>query len=354
MLNLADRVLVVAPHPDDESLGAGGLLQAVTAAGAAARVVFATSGERNPWAQRATEYRLWLDRGARPRFADLRRRESLLALADLGITADAARYLELPDQGLTRFLLDRPAELTGILAAEVAGFRPTVLIAPSYWDLHPDHSALAVALDLAVQSVPPPARPRALWHYLVHHPKLRSSKLPGPTFALARDQQDRKYRAILSHRSQHTWRGPWLCSFAAPEERFIDPSIPLTGVPIRLLSRTPEGLSIGVRTRPRLRAFGRRILHLLAVGPGGAVRTVCLPLPMWTGAIQGVSLAPVAGTPISAHYGGGPRCGAVLLPSEWAAADSALYAKVSRRIGFFDEAGWVPLVRLPADDRLFP
>jgi LmbE family N-acetylglucosaminyl deacetylase len=57
-------LLVLAPHPDDEALGTGGLLQAAALLGVPVRVVFATNGERNPWAQRAVERRLWLDRNA--------------------------------------------------------------------------------------------------------------------------------------------------------------------------------------------------------------------------------------------------------------------------------------------------
>src|SRR5207249_248864 len=60
-----DRVLLIAPHPDDETLAAGGLLQRVLAAGARLRVLFVTDGENNPWAQRATERRWRI--GARDR-----------------------------------------------------------------------------------------------------------------------------------------------------------------------------------------------------------------------------------------------------------------------------------------------
>ena len=44
-----DRLLVVAPHPDDETIAAGGLIQSALHAGAAVRVLFATDGDNNPW-----------------------------------------------------------------------------------------------------------------------------------------------------------------------------------------------------------------------------------------------------------------------------------------------------------------
>ncbi|MCB1569830.1 MAG: PIG-L family deacetylase, partial [Xanthomonadales bacterium] len=52
----SDRLLVVVPHPDDETLATGGLIQRALLAGAALRVVFATDGDNNPWPQR------WLER----------------------------------------------------------------------------------------------------------------------------------------------------------------------------------------------------------------------------------------------------------------------------------------------------
>ena len=42
------RVLMLAPHPDDESLGTGGLIQRATRAGGEVHVVFVTDGDNNP------------------------------------------------------------------------------------------------------------------------------------------------------------------------------------------------------------------------------------------------------------------------------------------------------------------
>src|SRR5262245_43450761 len=42
------RLLVFSPHPDDETLGAGGLIQRVLDAGGAVKVVFMTSGDGFP------------------------------------------------------------------------------------------------------------------------------------------------------------------------------------------------------------------------------------------------------------------------------------------------------------------
>ena len=65
-LTPSDRLLVLVPHPDDESVATGGLLQHATAVGAKALVVFFTEGDNNPWAQRALEVR-WRIGPVRPR-----------------------------------------------------------------------------------------------------------------------------------------------------------------------------------------------------------------------------------------------------------------------------------------------
>src|SRR5882672_10858445 len=75
MFSARDRLMVLAPHPDDETLGAGGLLQRAAARGVATRVVFATDGDDNPWPQRVVERRLWIGADARARWGARRRGE---------------------------------------------------------------------------------------------------------------------------------------------------------------------------------------------------------------------------------------------------------------------------------------
>ena len=144
------RVLVVAAHPDDETLATGGLLQRSIAAGGAVRVVFVTDGENNPWPQRLLERRWRLDSDARARWAERRRIETLEALDCLGVPASSAVFLHFPDQGLTSLLLAGGGRAVPALAAELRTWRPTLVAAPATADRHPDHNALAVLLRLAV------------------------------------------------------------------------------------------------------------------------------------------------------------------------------------------------------------
>src|SRR6202008_2455796 len=75
-----DRLLVLAPHPDDETLGTGGLLSRAARLAIATEVVFVTDGDDNPWPQRVLERRIRLDAGARARWAERRRFEAVAAL----------------------------------------------------------------------------------------------------------------------------------------------------------------------------------------------------------------------------------------------------------------------------------
>src|ERR1043166_1910175 len=66
------RLLLFAPHPDDESLACSILLQRAVRAGAAVRVVYVTDGEDNPWPQRVLERKWRLNGTDRRRWGRLR------------------------------------------------------------------------------------------------------------------------------------------------------------------------------------------------------------------------------------------------------------------------------------------
>jgi len=95
-----DRVMVLAPHPDDESLATAGVLQRARSVGGRTRVLFLTDGENNPWAQRAVERRWRLSPADRLRWGSRRRAEAVTALSCLGLDKECARFLGYPDQGL--------------------------------------------------------------------------------------------------------------------------------------------------------------------------------------------------------------------------------------------------------------
>jgi LmbE family N-acetylglucosaminyl deacetylase len=115
----SDKVLVVAPHPDDESLGVGGLLQRIFAQKVPVRILFATNGDNNPWAQRYWERTWVIGDIERTRWGQRRREEALRAIGVLGGTSESAKFLDLPDLGTTDLLMKGAAGLSGRVAAEI-------------------------------------------------------------------------------------------------------------------------------------------------------------------------------------------------------------------------------------------
>lgn len=335
----ADRVMLVLPHPDDESLAAAGLLQHVLASGAALRLVFVTDGDNNPWAQRATERRVLVLARDRSRFGALRRTEVLAALGALGAPADVASFLALPDQGLTGLLMAVDPRLSDGLQQAIETFRPTILLGPSRHDRHPDHSALAVALDLSLGALGG-SKPRHL-RFFVHNPARRRDPEHGVTVALDRDQLARKLEAIECHRSQQFWRGGWLRSFAAPEERFLvqepealDNLHPVAGARLGM-----DGAEIRLASATHWRSFGPRTL--LLAGQTASGEPIRLSIFLWPGlgAIR-VRDARNRDALGNARLVGNSRHGVLHLDAGLLPAGALLLAKVEHHFGFFDEAGW--------------
>jgi len=159
----SDRLLVFAPHPDDESLACGGLIQRAQRAGAVVSVVIATNGDANPWPQRLIEKRWNLGPDAARRWGAVRHAEAAAALQALGISIDNARFLQWADQGLTKRLLDDGNASVKQLRQLIATHRPTLVAMPSVLDSHPDHSALALMLMAALRSEDSQARAISYW-----------------------------------------------------------------------------------------------------------------------------------------------------------------------------------------------
>lgn len=111
-----ERMLVLAPHPDDEAIACGGLIALHLRENRAVRVVVATDG------------------GAQGNVS-LREDESRRGLAQLGETAQIA-FLGFPDRALSDDAATR-------LREELHSFRPDLILVPSPIEIHPDHYALS-------------------------------------------------------------------------------------------------------------------------------------------------------------------------------------------------------------------
>jgi LmbE family N-acetylglucosaminyl deacetylase len=126
------RCLVLAPHPDDETLGCGGTIAALTSSGVDVHVVIATDGTGS-------------DRlGRRPEIVrTVRRREALAACRVLGVPEEHVTFLDFPDGQLAGYTDELVACIDGL----VREIRPEHLLVCSALDPHPDHVALRNACD---------------------------------------------------------------------------------------------------------------------------------------------------------------------------------------------------------------
>ena len=94
-----DRILVLAPHPSDETLAAGGLIQEATALEIPIRVCFFTMGDNNEIAALFTRRHPGLMPGS-ARSSGLRRQnEALAAATQLGLSTNDVVFLGYPDSG---------------------------------------------------------------------------------------------------------------------------------------------------------------------------------------------------------------------------------------------------------------
>jgi len=226
-LSPASRVTVLAPHPDDEALGTGGLIQQALARGAAVRVVFLTDGDNNPWPQRLAERRLRIGPAGRRRLGMVRRAEALHSLSVLGLDTGGVRCLGFPDAGLLPLWRKRDSALIMALVNEFSAAPPTVLVTPSVQDRHPDHRA---AFALSGEALRRTGQSPAVWlTYLIHRPWLRRwAAVRGVVLRLSPEQRQKKLEAILCHDTQMKLSRRRFTSFAKSEEIFQP--VPLTAV----------------------------------------------------------------------------------------------------------------------------
>jgi bacillithiol biosynthesis deacetylase BshB1 len=175
--------LVIAPHPDDAELGAGGAMLLWKSEGAKVGVLDLTDGEPTPHGSLET-----------------RKAETEAATRVLGL--DWRSNLGLPNRRLTADLESR-----GRLAGILRQLRPGVILAPYWEDAHPDHVAASALVDaarfwskLTKTDLPgePYYPPRMLYYFSVH---LRIHIIP--TFVLDVSRFiDGKMQAIECYRSQ--------------------------------------------------------------------------------------------------------------------------------------------------------
>jgi LmbE family N-acetylglucosaminyl deacetylase len=262
-ITAADRVLIVAPHPDDETLGPGIIASQAAAIGATVKAVIVTEGDAGTHAAEAEFKTLNLTPGDYLELGRTRHKESLAAMKGLGI--DDVVFLGFADgstnslwrqnwddsnshlgrNGKTAVPYDFAADpgavysgdsLARSLAKVITDYKPTVIFFPTPEDLHHDHWAVNAFTQYVLAKHKVKARE---YTYLVHRggawptpplymPGLWLQPPTGLTevdaewvrFVIDDVSRQAKLEAINKYVSQTTVNGVWLRSFIRKNELF--------------------------------------------------------------------------------------------------------------------------------------
>jgi mycothiol S-conjugate amidase len=203
------RLMVFAPHPDDETLAAAGLIQRVLANQGHVRIVFVTNGDGYVDGVRSEVHRLRTSKADFIEYGERRHHEAVEALQALGLGPRDGIFLGFPDDGIddlwaghwssrkpytspyTRF--DHPlyreslshrveyagTDLEGEIARTLHEFSPDWVLVPDPRDRHPDHCTTGVFVLDALRKLresgeQPFARLKVLT-FLVHYPDYPAS-----------------------------------------------------------------------------------------------------------------------------------------------------------------------------------
>ena len=266
----SSRLMVFSPHPDDETLGAGGLIQRVLEAGGRVRVVFLTNGDGF---QEGVELQ---DHTSHPtacqyyRYGKTRCLEALGALTTLGMNTRDVIFLGFPDGGLPALhskscahnepyrspftRRSRPPwfetiiphtdycaqDLEGEIERVILRFRPSLVATTGPEDQHPDHAATYYFLERALDrlTVKYPYMTPVVLTFMIHYngwpvnQEARSgvrldppdgfpeNKIKWISFPLTPGEVDVKRKAILKYRSQMVMLSRFMLCFDKSDELF--------------------------------------------------------------------------------------------------------------------------------------
>ena len=266
----SDRILIVAPHPDDEAVGCAGIIQEAVAAGADTHVLCLTNGDNNEFAFIVYEKRIPFLPGSFVRLGEVRRNESVKAMKMFGLDEYNLTYLGYPDFGTFqifkdfwksdkpyRSLLTRatsvPYKQDPSFASPYTGesilsdlkntllrYRPNKIFVSHPLDLNHDHEAAYLFLQVALADVADELPQPKVYSYLVHwrawplprhyHPDL--PLLPPQEFQSIRSEiywlkyklpakyLENKHKAILAYKSETESSAFYLLSFCRKNELF--------------------------------------------------------------------------------------------------------------------------------------
>jgi len=216
-------LLVIAPHPDDETLGCGGLIMRERQTGRRVHIAFLTDGSHShPGHPTLTPTAL----------AKLRRAEAIAAADCLGVPADNLTFIDLPDGELPRLSPDEYERAVTCLSVLFKNLKPTATLVAYRRDGSSEHEAAFTLVTAALKQTQ--VRPLVI-EYLVwaaYSPRLllRVLFLAGQVHRFNFPAKgDSKTKALACYRSQFQPTPPWdkavvppqFANAFSPEEEFF-------------------------------------------------------------------------------------------------------------------------------------
>lgn len=191
------RTVVLAPHPDDESIGVGGTLALLRAHWLPVKVIFLTDGDASH-PESATL--------SRSRLADIRQREARAACHCLGV--DDVDFCQLPDghapmEGDAGF-----AEAVALLESKIKPFDPHTLLTTWRRDRHGDHRSAYQLARAVIDRISGSNQPRLIefpvWVWEARSPAEapQTDEVRAVSVELGEDIFKQKCRALEQHASQ--------------------------------------------------------------------------------------------------------------------------------------------------------
>jgi len=266
-----DRVLIFAPHPDDETIGCAGVIQRALKAGAKVKVTYLTNGDHNEFAFLVYEKRPILFNAEFVRMGKVREEEAKNAMKLLGLNENDLIFLGYPDYGTDVMFFsywdsDHPfsdrltrqpyvpykespsygapyksENLLKDIKQVLLDYKPTKIFISHPADVNGDHWAYYCYLQIALRDLRKEIPAPKMYVYLVHaagwplprhlHEGLTlqpyekhfpEGLVNWAKLELTQEEIDNKHKAMLAYKSQTCVSAFYLLSFVRRNELFGD------------------------------------------------------------------------------------------------------------------------------------
>ena len=266
--NEEDRILILAPHPDDDIISCGGIIQKARKKNIPVKIVYLTYGDMNEWSFLLYRKRLVLMPKAVQSMGLVRHDEAVRAAGLMGVTADNLTFLGYPDFGTMNIWYRHWGQsasykslLTKVTAVPYANayrpgapykgeeivrdietilrkFKPTKVFVSHPGDHNVDHRALYLFTRIALWNTHDVVHAK-IYPYITHvknwpkpsgyHPELMLSpprifknQIIWASLRLSPEEIDLKRNALKGHHSQYMSSARYLSSFVRGNEIFGD------------------------------------------------------------------------------------------------------------------------------------